>query len=174
MRFLGQALVIAGGALALWASTCFFAPPPRGNPTRQGERRELVPGARWEFDLGDWNRAAGVPMLSLDTDAAENAQVEARIERAGSEPRTKAFELHEERMIAAVEPGQIAVELTAYEGPPARGSVDVWNDEGDQLVVWGLRRSGGMLGLLAAALLVGLGLLLIWRRPKPAGEGASP
>jgi len=167
---LGQALVTLGGALALWASTCFFAPPPRGNPTRQGERLELVPGARWEFDLGGWDEALGVPILALGSDAKESARVEVRIEREGVEPRTHAFELLDQHVVAAVPPVRVALELTAYDGPPAQGRVYVWEDDMDRYVGWSIRRSGGMFGFLAAALLVGLGLLLIWRRPKPAAE----
>jgi hypothetical protein len=170
--FLGRVLVTLGGGLALWASTCFFAPPPRGNPTRQGERLELVSGARWEFDLAGWSGAEGVPMLSLWTDAGESARVEVRVEREGSEPRTKAFELRDEWMVAAVEPGRVALELTAYDGPPAHGRVYVWNDDMDRSIAWSLGRSGGMFGLLGAALCAGLGLLLIWRgRPGPQAKG---
>lgn len=170
--YLGQVLVTLGGALALWASTCFFAPPPRGNPTRQGERLELVPGARWEFDLGGWDEALGVPLLALGSDAKQSAQVEVRVERQGIEPRTQAFELKDQYVVAAVPPVRVALEITAYDGPSAHGRVYVWEDDLDRHLGWSLGRSGGMFGFLAAALCVGLGLLLIWRRPKPAGAGA--
>jgi hypothetical protein len=170
--YLGQVLVTLGGALALWASTCFLAPPPRGNPTRQGERLELVPGARWEFDLGDWDSALGVPLLAISSDAQESAQVEVRVEREGIEPRDQAFEVKEQYVVAAVPPVRVALEITAYDGPSAHGRVYVWEDDLDRYLGWSLGRSGGMFGFLAAALFVGLGLLLIWRRPKPAGAGA--
>ena len=173
MPFLGHVLVACGGALSIWASTCFFAPPPRGNPTRQGERLELAPGARWEFDLGGWDEALGVPMLALGSDAKESARVEVRVEREGIEPRTQAFELEDQYVIAAVPPVRVALELTAYDGPPASGRVYVWEDDLDRSVGWSIGRSGGMFGLLLAALLVGLGLLLIWRRPKPSADGSA-
>lgn len=167
---LGKALLVAGGALALWASTCFFAPPPRGNPQRQGERLALVAGARWEFDLGSWDEALGVPQLALSTDARESAQVEVRVEREGIEPRTQAFKLQDQYVVAAVPPVRVALEITAYDGPPAHGRVYVWEDDLDRHLGWSLQRSGGMFGLLVAALCAGLGLLLVWRkRPAPPG-----
>lgn len=175
---LGQVLVTLGGGLALWASTCFFAPRPRENLSQLGERLELVPGARWEFDLGELDETEGVPTLYLETDAKESARVEVRVEREGIEPRAQALVLFEKGRVGDASGGIVALELTAYDGPSAHGRAYVWiedqdaSDADDRLVAWGLRRSGGMFGLLAAALLVGLGLLLIWRGPKPAGAGA--
>lgn len=164
----GKVLIALGGALALWGSTCFFAAPPRGNPPRQGERQALVPGARWEFDLSAWNAGEGVPMLALVSDAQEMARVEVRIERAGVEPQAQTFELEGEYMITAVPPARTALELTAYDGPPTQGRVDVRNDDLDRYVTWSITRSGGMFGLLIGALCAGAGLLLVWRRPSGA------
>ena len=171
---LGQVLVTLGGGLALWASTCFFAPPPPWNPTRQGERLELVPGARWEFDLGGWDEALGLATLSLRSELEELAQVDVRVERDGYEPLLLSRELHEEVYLVGsnLPPGPIALEIIAYAGPAAWGRAYVWNNAQERGLGWSLMRSGGMFGLLAAALLVGLGLLLIWRRSKPAGAGA--
>lgn len=170
----GQLLLVVAGALALWSSTCFFAPAPRGNPTRQGERLALVPGARWEFDLADWEAELGLAILSLRSESEQAARITVRVEQEGSEPRISEGELRTDVGLGIVGyRSRVAVELTAYEGPPAWGSAYVWNFAGDRYVAWSLGRSGGMFGFLVAALCAGFGMLLIWRRPKSAGEAPT-